>query len=451
MGKYYCISEVLDKIERENQRLNAFLSVNQAAKEMNTDERLPLGGMPIAVKDNICTAELETTCASRILSGFKPGYDAHAVELLRKAGAVIIAKTNMDEFGMGSTCENSAFGHVVNPCKDGYVAGGSSGGSAAAVAAGIVPAALGSDTGGSVRQPAAYCGVVGLKPSYGAVSRFGLIAFASSMDQIGILAKDAETTARIAQVIYGKDERDMTSREIHISVKKEISVKGIRIGVCDAYNEAADSAVKAGVKRVINALENGGGKTVDVNIPMTEYLLPMYYILSSAEASSNLSRFDGIKYGLKIEGCESVDEMIKSARSRGFGDEVKRRILLGTFALSEGYYSEYYRKAELAREKLRRECEAIFKSECDFFISPVCKSAAPRLGELTRKPASMYESDYYTVLANLNGCPAISVPVGYNSEGLPIGVQIMAGYGRDAELISLARFLESQLEGGDVL
>ncbi len=451
MKKEYSICETLDKIESENKRLNAFLSVNQQAKEIKVDYGLPLQGMPIAVKDNICTEDMKTTCASRMLSGFKPGYDAHAVERLRKAGAVIIGKTNMDEFGMGSTGENSAFGHVVNPCKDGYAAGGSSSGSAAAVAAGIVPAALGSDTGGSVRQPAAYCGVVGLKPSYGAVSRFGLIAFASSMDQIGILAKDVETTAQIARVIYGRDDGDQTSREIHIFEDKEFSVSGIKIGVSDAYNQAADSAVKAGVKRAISALEKCGAKPVNVNVPMTEYLLPMYYILSSAEASSNLARFDGIKYGLKAEGCESVDEMIKSARSRGFGDEVKRRILLGTFVLSEGYYSQYYQKAELAREKLRRECDALFRDECDFFISPVCKTVAPKLGELTQKAVSIYESDYYTVIANLVGYPAISIPVGCNSEGLPIGVQIMARHGMDSELISLARVLERQIKGGDVL
>ncbi len=451
MKKDYSVCEALDKIERENKRLNAFLSVNEVAREINIVEGLPLSGMPIAVKDNICTAQMKTTCASRILSGFNPDYDAHAVELLQKAGAVIIGKTNMDEFGMGSTGENSAFGHVVNPCKDGYAAGGSSSGSASAVAAGIVPAALGSDTGGSVRQPAAYCGVIGLKPSYGAVSRFGLIAFASSMDQIGILAKDAETTARIAQVIYGKDDRDQTSREIHIFEDEKLSISDIKIGVCDAYNGAADSAVQAGVKRAINALENGGAKPVSVDVPMTEHLLPMYYILSSAEASSNLARFDGIKYGLKIEGCKNIGEMIKSARSRGFGDEVKRRILLGTFALSEGYYLQYYQKAELAREKLRRDFDEMFKDECDFFISPVCKTAAPKLGELTKKPASMYESDYYTVIANLTGCPAISIPIGYNCEGLPIGVQIMARHGMDSKLISLARFLESQIKGGDVL
>ncbi len=445
------ISEVLERIERENERLNAFLCVNESARNACVNKNLPLGGMPIAVKDNICTADMPTTCASRILSGFKPNYDACAVERLRSAGAVIVGKTNMDEFGMGSTGENSAFGHTVNPHKDGYVAGGSSSGSAAAVAAGIVPAALGSDTGGSVRQPAAYCGVVGLKPSYGAVSRFGLVAFASSMDQIGVLAKDVESAARVARVIYGKDDRDQTSCEINISEDDNFSVSGIKIGVCDTYNQAAGSDVQAGIKRVINALEKHGAKTVNVKFPMTEYLLPVYYILSSAEASSNLSRFDGIKYGLRVEGCKSVDEMIKSARSRGFGDEVKRRILLGTFALSEGYYSQYYRKAELAREKLRRDCDTMFENGCDFFISPVCKTAAPKLGELTKKTSSMYESDYYTVAANLTGCPAISVPVGYNSEGLPVGVQIMARYGMDAKLISLARILESQIKGGDVL
>lgn len=383
MGNKNLVSVVLEKIKSENEHLNAFLAVNEAAKNQSIDESLPLGGMLIAVKDNICTYDMDTTCASRILKGFRPNYDAHAVKLLRDAGAVIIGKTNMDEFGMGSTGENSAFGAVVNPRKDGYAAGGSSSGSAAAVAAGLVPAALGSDTGGSVRQPAAYCGVVGFKPSYGAVSRFGLIAFASSMDQIGILGEDVECVARVARVIYGRDEKDQTSRKTDIAPCEKFSVKGLKIGVSDLYNQAADKSTQAGVKRALSALENCGAQTVNTEFPMAEYLLAMYYIISSAEASSNLSRFDGIKYGLRVEGLKSVEEMITVARSHGFGDEVKRRILLGTFALSEGYYEAYYRKAELAREKLRRDYDAMLKSECDFFLSPVCKTTAPELGVLS--------------------------------------------------------------------
>jgi len=443
------MKSVIEKIKCQNLLLNAFITVNDNIPEPSNVDSMPLSGMPIAIKDNICTYDMETTCASRMLEKFKPCYDAQVVELLRNAGAIIVGKTNMDEFGMGSTGENSYFGAVKNPINTEYVTGGSSSGSAAAVAAGLVPVAIGSDTGGSVRQPAAHCGVVGLKPSYGAVSRFGLIAFASSMDQIGILGQDVTKVRKIAEVIYGKDDKDMTSCEIDI--KNLPQIDEFRVGVCEEYNKAAQPDILAGVQRALSALSACGGQTVKMDIPMTEYVLSMYYILSSAEASSNLSRFDGIKYGFSATDCKSVDELIRLSRCQGFGDEVKRRILLGTFVLAEGYYDNYYLRAERARDNLKAEYNAIFSDKCDIIISPVTMSAAPKIGEFSSDPDRMHESDFYTVSANLAGLPAISIPVGLNCDGLPIGVQLMAGYGKDALLLTIAEKLEKALNGGGKL
>ncbi len=447
------IFSAIEKATELNKDLNAFITIDKEAYKKCCKENLPLCGMPIAVKDNICTKGMRTTCASQMLESFVPCYDAYAIAALKKAGAVVLGKTNMDEFGMGSTGGNSFFGATVNPIDKKRIPGGSSSGSAVAVAAGIVPAALGTDTGGSVRQPAAYCGVVGLKPSYGAVSRAGLVAFASSLDQIGILADSVDTVWSVASEIYSYDCNDMTSRSINPGngITEGFSLNNIRIGVCEKYNSAADDDILAGISKAEEILKNAGAEIVDVQAPMTEQLLAMYYILSSAEASSNLSRFDGIKYGKCTKRFSSVDEIITYSRYEGFGDEVKRRILLGTFVLTQGYYEQYYARAEIGRRRLMRQYNALLKNECDIFLSPVTLTTAPEIGCASKQKVRMYEGDYYTVAANLTGMPAISIPVGYSSDGLPVGVQMMSGYGKDELLLQVASLFEKEFKGGGKL
>jgi aspartyl-tRNA(Asn)/glutamyl-tRNA(Gln) amidotransferase subunit A len=413
-------------------RYNAFLTV--CKKATHGDGKL--AGIAVAVKDNISTQGIETTCASKILKGYVPPYDAHVVDLLKKSGAAIAGKTNMDEFGMGTTTENSAFGPTLNPCDTCRVPGGSSGGSAAAIAAGMVRMALGTDTGGSIRCPAAFCGIVGLKPTYGRISRYGLIAYANSLEQIGPMAKNVCDVSLLMQVIAGHDRRDTTSYAKPYIHTPSADIKGLKIGVPQEYfGEGVDKKVAEITKRAIFRLEEVGATTVPCSIPSMEYALAAYYVTCTSEASSNLARFDGIRYGPATDTKMSWHDAYREVRRAGFGTEVRRRILLGTFALSSGYYGKYYAKAQVARENIRKDFARIF-SEVDVIAGPTMPTIAFRLGEKS-DPLSMYLADILTVPANLAGIPAISVPCG-KSGGMPVGLQIMGKPFEDERVIDVA-------------
>jgi aspartyl/glutamyl-tRNA(Asn/Gln) amidotransferase, A subunit len=400
---------------------NAFLNTTEIA----SSEKGILSGVRVAVKDNITTKDIETTCASKILKNYIPPYDAHAVALLKKAGATIAGKTNMDEFGMGSTNENSAFGPVLNPRDTTRVTGGSSGGSAAAVAAGLVPMALGSDTGGSIRCPASWCGIVGLKPSWGRVSRFGLIAYSNSFEQIGPLATNVRDVAKLFSVIAGYDEMDSTSvNKPYDLASLKAEVAGKVIGIPKEYfGEGVDAEVAAVVRSAIAKLESLGAKTKEVSLPSMKYALAAYYVTCTCEASSNLDRFDGVRYGPEPEMNLPWHDAYTKVRSAGFGQEVRRRILLGTFALSAGYYGKYYVKAQHARQAIAKDFAAALR-ECDMLAGPTMPNVAPKLGELTANPLEMYQADILTVPVNIAGIPAISVPCG-EAHGMPVGLQLM--------------------------
>jgi aspartyl-tRNA(Asn)/glutamyl-tRNA(Gln) amidotransferase subunit A len=413
-------------------KYNAFLTV--CSRPSHTDGKL--AGVAVAVKDNISTRGIETTCASKILKGYVPPYDAHAVELLRKSGAAIVGKTNMDEFGMGTTTENSAFGPTLNPCDTGRVPGGSSGGSAAAIAGGMVKMALGTDTGGSIRCPAAFCGITGLKPSYGRVSRYGLIAYANSLEQIGPMGKTVSDVSTLMQVIAGYDRHDSTSHNKPYIHTPHADVKGLKIGIPQEYFGAGvDPAVAGVVKKAIGRLEVLGATTVPCSIPSMEYALAAYYVTCTCEASSNLARFDGVRYGPAADTKKSWHEAYQEVRRAGFGTEVRRRIMLGTFALSSGYYGKYYAKAQVARENVRKDFQRIF-ADVDVIVGPTMPTIAFRLGEKS-DPLSMYLADILTVPANLAGIPAISVPCG-KAGGMPVGLQIMGRYFEDERVIDVA-------------
>ncbi|HJJ28815.1 MAG TPA: Asp-tRNA(Asn)/Glu-tRNA(Gln) amidotransferase subunit GatA [Methanocorpusculum sp.] len=400
---------------------NAFLNTAEIASA----EPGVLSGIRVAVKDNISTKDIETTCASQILKNYIPPYDAHAVTLLKKAGATIAGKTNMDEFGMGSTNENSAFGPVLNPRDTSRVTGGSSGGSAAAVAAGLVPMALGSDTGGSIRCPASWCGIVGLKPSWGRVSRFGLIAYSNSFEQIGPLAANVRDCAKLFSVIAGYDEKDSTS------VNKPYDLAGLKADVAgkvigipkEYFGEGVDREVASVVRAAVAKLESLGAETREVSLPSMKYALAAYYVTCTCEASSNLDRFDGVRYGPEPEMNLPWHDAYTKVRSAGFGPEVRRRILLGTFALSAGYYGKYYVKAQHARQAIAKDFAAALQ-ECDMLAGPTMPNVAPKLGELTANPLEMYQADILTVPVNIAGIPAISVPCG-EAFGMPVGLQLM--------------------------
>ncbi len=426
-------------------RKSALVEAARADEQIKKGEGGALTGIPIALKDITCTQGFRTTCGSRILDNFIPPYDATVVEKLRAAGAVFTGKTNMDEFAMGSSTETSHFGTTRNPWDLGRIPGGSSGGSAAAVAADECIAALGSDTGGSIRQPAALCGVVGMKPTYGRVSRYGLIAFASSLDQIGPFTKDVEDCAIVMNVISGYDPRESTSVPEEVPDYRQYlgrGVEGWTVGIPKEYFVAGiDPEVETAVRRAIMALEQAGARCVEVSLPHTKYCLAVYYIVAPAEASSNLARYDGVRYGFRSEGNRDLLDMYKKTRAAGFGAEVKRRIMLGTYALSSGYYDAYYKKASQVRALIKRDFDRAFTG-CDVILTPTTPTPAFRIGEKTDDPMQMYLSDIFTISANLAGIPGISVPCGFTAGGLPIGVQFLAGHFREERLIQIAGAFE---------
>jgi aspartyl-tRNA(Asn)/glutamyl-tRNA(Gln) amidotransferase subunit A len=426
-------------------RETALAEAAEADKKIREGEIAPLAGIPIALKDIYCTKGVRTTCGSRILHNFIPPYDATVVEKLRAAGAVFIGKTNMDEFAMGSSTETSWFGVTRNPWDLSRIPGGSSGGSAAAVAADECIASLGSDTGGSIRQPAALCGVVGLKPTYGRVSRFGLVAFASSLDQIGPFTKDVEDAAILMNVIAGYDPRESTSvPEEAPDYRKFVGqgIEGWRVGIPKEYFIGGiDPEVEAAVRRAIRVVEEAGATCVEVSLPHTEYCLAVYYIVAPAEACSNLARYDGVKYGFRSEENRDLLEMYKKTRSAGFGAEVKRRIMIGTYALSSGYYDAYYKKASQVRALIKRDFDQAFAG-CEAILTPTTPTPAFRIGEKTDDPMQMYLSDLFTISTNLAGIPGISVPCGFTGSGLPIGVQFLASHFQEGRLIQIASAYE---------
>ncbi len=431
--------------ERLNESLNDFLEIDREGALRRAKEVQQIGGVlagvPVAVKDNICVRGMQTSCGSRILGDYHPPYNATVIERLLTAGAVIIGKTNCDEFAMGSSNENSAFGPVRNPWDTTRVPGGSSGGSAAAVAAGIVPVALGSDTGGSVRQPASLCGVLGLKPTYGRNSRYGLVAFASSLDQIGIFAREVEDVARVLGVIAGRDPKDSTSAAVPVpdyTAALDGNLKGARIGFPAAlFGKGLDQEVGRAVKSSIDVYRELGAEIVEIELPHASYAIAVYYIIATAEASSNLARFDGVRYGFRAEEAPELRQMYRKTREEGFGAEVKRRIMLGTYVLSAGYYDAYYRKAQQVRTLIENDFLNAFKN-CDAIITPTSPTPAFALGEKVDDPLAMYLNDIYTVTGNLAGIPGLSVPCGLSSARLPIGFQLLGPYWSEAALLRLA-------------
>jgi len=451
--------ETLEGIERADAPLNCFLRIDPRAEEnaravderVRRGEHLPLGGLPVAVKDNILTADLETTCGSRILAGFRPLEDATAVQRLRRAGAVVVGKTNLDEFGMGSSTETSAYGPTRNPWDTTRVPGGSSGGSAAALAAGLVPLALGSDTGGSIRQPSAFCGTVGLKPTYGRVSRYGLVAYGSSLDQIGPMGTCTEDVARGFAAIAGHDPRDSTSTA-EAPAEDPVAacgagVRGLRVGLPSEYfPHGLDAEIDEAVRRGAALLESEGARLEPVTLPHSRFTIPTYYLIAPAEASSNLARYDGVRYGVRAAGAADPIAMLATTRGSGFGTEVKRRIMLGTFALSAGYYDAYYGKAQRVRTLIRRDFLDVFGAGIDVVLCPTTPTPAFRLGEKIDDPLAMYLNDVFTVTANLAGIPALSVPVGTTRSGLPIGAQLMGPPLAEATLLRAGAVLEQLFE-----
>ena len=450
----------LKRIEEQDQVIRAFLTVDrdlilseadridQGLKEGKYSKESALPGIPVALKDNIITRGTRTTCGSKILENYIPPYDATVVSSLKREGALIFGKCNCDEFAMGSSTENSAFQQTRNPADTERVPGGSSGGSAAAVAARFAPLSLGSDTGGSIRQPAAFCGVTGLKPTYGLVSRYGLVAFGSSLDQIGPFGRSAEDTALLLNAIAGHDSRDSTSaprpsEDFTALLKKDI--RGTRIGFCpEWFSSGLDPEISASIKQALEKLEKLGCAIVEIQLPYSQYAIETYYIIAPAEASSNLARFDGVKFGFRSTDHTDLESMYRNTRTQGFGDEVKRRILIGTYVLSSGYYDAYFLKAGKVRNLIRQDYLKAFE-KVDFIAGPTTPTPPFKLGEKTTNPLEMYLSDIYTVGANLAGIPALSMPCGETSAGLPIGLQLQGPHFCEAAMLSVASALETEL------
>ncbi len=446
----------LNRITELDPKVKAYITITEeealsqareADQALKAGEEKPLLGVPLAIKDNICTKGIRTTCASKILENFVPIYDATVIERLRAAGAVILGKTNLDEFAMGSSTENSAFFPTHNPWDLSRVPGGSSGGSAAAVAAGLCAGSLGSDTGGSIRQPASFCGVVGLKPTYGRVSRYGLVAFASSLDQIGPLTRTVADTALLLKVIAGPDPKDSTCapQEVQDYEKAlEQDLKGLKVGVPKEYfGEGLAEEVKEAVEKALEVMKGLGLEVKEVSLPHSPYAIAAYYIIAPAEASSNLARYDGVKYGFRAEGKDLID-MYKKTRSQGFGPEVKRRIMIGTYALSAGYYDAYYKKASQVRTLIAQDFAKAFE-QVDFVIGPVAPSPAFKIGERTDDPLKMYLSDIYTISVNLAGIVGLSLPCAFSEEGLPIGLQIMGPHFSEERVLALGHQFEKEV------
>ena len=428
----------LEQIDKKDKTIGAYITVTadraiESAKafdegKCSDSEISPLAGIPCGIKDNMCTKGIKTTCASKMLGGYIPPYSAHVVEKLEKSGAVILGKLNMDEFAMGSTTENSAFKVCRNPLDTDRVPGGSSGGSAAAVAAREAVYTLGSDTGGSIRQPASFCGVVGMKPTYGSVSRYGLVAFASSLDQIGPITSTVLDNALVLNAIVGHDKRDATSvKRVYNDFTADIKngVKGMKIGVPEEFfGEGISDDVRKAVLAATDTYRALGAELVSVSMPSIDYALSAYYVISSAEASSNLARFDGVRYGYRCDDYSNIDELYRKSRSEGFGSEVKKRIMLGTFALSSGYYDAYYKKALQVRSLVRKDFDEAF-GKCDFIISPVAPTVAYKIGEKTGDSLQMYMGDAYSVPVNIAGIPALTLPCGIGEGGMPVGMQLI--------------------------
>ena len=445
------VQAALDAIKKREAEVNSFVTVDEEgalAQAEKVQEKInageltgPLAGVPVAIKDNMCTQGLKTTCSSKILYNFVPTYTAEAVKRLEEAGAVILGKTNMDEFAMGSTTETSAFGETKNPWNTDHVPGGSSGGSCAAVAAEECFYALGSDTGGSIRQPSSFCGVTGIKPTYGTVSRYGLIAYGSSLDQIGPVAKDVTDCATVLEAIAAYDKKDSTSikREDYDFTSALVDdVKGMKIGIPrDYFKEGLNPEVKEAVLKAAEALKEKGAEIEEFDLGLVEYAIPAYYVIACAEASSNLARFDGVKYGYRTESYTDLHNMYKKSRSEGFGDEAKRRIMLGSFVLSSGYYDAYYLKALRTKALIKKEFDKAFE-KYDVILGPAAPTTAPKLGSSLADPIQMYLGDIYTISVNLAGLPGISLPCGQDSAGLPIGLQLIGDCFKEKNIIRAA-------------
>ena len=464
ISSYELVNAVLNRIEDIDDKIGAYLTVckKQAIQQAQiADKRFaegtdisPLTGIPISIKDLINTKGIETTCGSKILQGYIPPYDATVIKKLKEAGAVIVGKVNMDEFAMGSSNENSGIKITRNPCNLDHIPGGSSGGSAASVAADICLGSLGSDTGGSVRQPASHCGVVGLKPTYGRVSRFGIVAFASSLDQVGPITKTVLDCSLLYNTIAGYDPNDSTSAKKSLpdlsSVLEKadgLSLKGMKIGIPIEYNEidGIESDVSSAIKNAIATMKKLGANCIDISLPHTKYAVAAYYLIATSEASSNLARYDGVRYGIRDFETKDLVKMYSNTKSKGFGMEVQRRIILGTYALSSGYYDAYYKKASQVRTLIMEDFNNAFK-ECDIILSPVAPTPANKIGEFIKDPLTMYLSDIFTLSANLAGIPGISVPAGKSSKGLPIGVQLMGKHFDEKSLFKVAYCFEQSIK-----
>lgn len=428
----------------------AMKSAAEADKKLAAGDKSPLLGVPVAIKDVICTEGIKTTCSSRILSNFIPPYDATVVTKLKEAGAVILGKTNMDEFAMGSSNENSCFGPCRNPWNKERVPGGSSGGSAVAVSAGLAAASLGTDTGGSIRQPASFCSIVGLKPTYGRVSRYGVVAYASSLDQVGTFTRTVRDCAVMSRAIFGHDPKDSTSvdREVpDLEAALGKSIKGMKIGMPEEYFiDGVSDQVLSGVKEAMKVFTDLGAEIVEISLPHTEYAVPCYYVLAPAEASSNLARYDGIRYGYRAKDTDNLLDLYCRSRSGGFGSEVKRRIMIGTYVLSSGYYDAYYLKAQKVRTLIADDFRKAFAEKCDLIISPTAPTTAFRIGEKISDPVEMYLNDIFTIPVNLAGLPGLSMPCGFDKAGLPIGLQLIGKPWDEATLLQAAAAYESATE-----